>query len=98
MLRLPDRRQTSGSGRRVLTRRSAHPFAPDVNDVTVQDIDDLMDAGAVVEAIDDPTGADVLPLAAVSSDGTVNLQPGDHTPGPEDTVIALVGPTKTALV
>jgi hypothetical protein len=87
VLRLPDRRQTSGLGRRVLKDRSAHPFA---RGVTVQDIDDLIDAGGVVEVVKEPTSAGVLPLAAVRPDGTVNLQPSRDAPGPEDTVIALV--------
>jgi hypothetical protein len=34
---------------------------------------------------------DDLPLCAVSTDGTVNLQPGIRTPESEDTVVALVG-------
>lgn len=92
MLRLPHRRQTGGLGRRVLMHRSVHPFGPDV---TIQDIDERVDAGARVEVVDHgPASASVLPLAAVSPDGTVNLQPGRDAPGPQDTVVALVGRPK----
>ena len=48
-------------------------------EVTLQDIDALVEAGAVVEVVDGPM-ADALPLCAVSTEGTVNLQPGIRTP------------------
>jgi NhaP-type Na+/H+ or K+/H+ antiporter len=91
VLRLPDRRATGALGRRVLEDRSAHPFAPTV---TLQDIDARIDGGAVVQVVDQSGSKDALPLAAVSPDRTVNLQPGSRAPGPEDTVIALVSPTR----
>ena len=91
VLRLPDRRATSALGHRALEDRSAHPFAPGVS---LQDIDARIDEGAVVEVIDGSTSPDSLPLAAVSPQGTVNLQPGSHAPGPKDTVIALASPTR----
>ena len=86
VLRLPDQRETSDFGHRVLKDRSAHPFGPDV---TLQDIETRIKAGAVVEVIDGPPSPDAIPLAAVGPDGTVNLQPGSRDPGPEDNVIAL---------
>lgn len=89
VLRLPDRRATSALGHRVLEDRSAHPFAPGV---TLEDIEARIDAGAVVRVIDEPSTADVIPLAAVGPEGMVNLQPGSRTPGPDDTVIALAAP------
>jgi hypothetical protein len=88
VLRLPDGRRTDELGDRVLADRSAHPFAPGVD---LQDIEARVDAGATVEVLDGPPAEDDLLLAAVSPDGAVNLQPGVHTPGPEDAVIALVG-------
>jgi len=89
VFRLPDRRRTNASGRRALADRSAHPFAPGV---TLQDVEARLDAGAVVKVIDQPASEAVLLLAAVGPDGAVNLQPGARAPGPDDTVIALVGP------
>jgi hypothetical protein len=87
-LRLPDRQSTDTLGRHAIRDRSAHPFAPGV---TLQDIDSRVAAGAVVKAIRQPPGDTVIPLAAVSTDGTVNLQPGYSAPGADDTMIALVG-------
>jgi NhaP-type Na+/H+ or K+/H+ antiporter len=89
VLRLPDERETSAMGHRVLKDRTAHPFGPDV---TLQEIDARIKAGAVVGVVDGPLGTDAIPLAAVAPDGTVNLQPGARTPGDEDTLIALAGP------
>jgi hypothetical protein len=45
--------------------------------------------------VEDPFGADVLPLASVSP-AAVNLQPGSRTLGAEDTIIGLVGTIKDA--
>jgi len=59
--------------------------------VTLQDIDALVEAGAVVEVVDGPMAEDALPLCAVSTEGTVNLQPGIRNPESDDTVVALVG-------
>lgn len=87
VLRLPDRHETAGLGRRVLARRSAHPFTPGV---TLQDIDELVRSGARVEAMD-RMRPDAVPLAAVRPDGTVNLQPGKDAPSPGDRLIGLVG-------
>jgi len=88
VLRLPDARPINALGERVLADRSAHPFGPDI---TLQDIDERVSGGATVEVLDRPPTADDLALAAVSPDGTANLQPGRRTPGHEDTVIAMVG-------
>ncbi len=88
VLRLPDRPATGAVIGRVLEDQTLHPFDPRVS---LEDITALVDAGAVVEVIDGPTREDVLPLAAVRPDGTVNLQPGRDAPAPEDTVIALIG-------
>jgi NhaP-type Na+/H+ or K+/H+ antiporter len=87
-LRLPDRQSTDTLGRHAIRDRSAHPFTPGV---TLQEIDSRVAAGAVVKVIRQPPGDTVIPLAAVSPDGTVNLQPGYSAPGAGDTVIALVG-------
>jgi NhaP-type Na+/H+ or K+/H+ antiporter len=87
VLRLPDRRETAGLGRRVLAHRSAHPFTPGV---TLQDIDELVRSGSRVEAMDQ-MGPDAVPLAAVRPDGSVNLQPGKDAPSPGDRLIGLVG-------
>ena len=88
MLRLPDMQATDTRGRHAITDRSAHPFAPGV---TLQDIESRVAAGAVVKVIDQPSDADSIPLAAVSPDGTVNLQPGYSTPGVDDAIIVLFG-------
>ncbi|MDH3227720.1 MAG: cation:proton antiporter [Thermoleophilia bacterium] len=88
VLRLPDRPATGAVSGRVLEDETLHPFHPRAS---LQDITERVDAGAVVEVIDDPTRDDVLPLAAVRPDGTVNLQPGRDAPAPEDTVVGLVG-------
>ena len=87
VLRLPDERKTNALGERVLADRSAHPFGPDV---TFQDIEARIDAGATVEVLDGPPNASDLLLVAVDPNGTVNLQPGSRAPRQEDTVIALV--------
>jgi hypothetical protein len=87
-LRLPDRQSTDTLGRHAIRDRSAHPFTPGV---TLQEIDSRVAAGAVVKVIHQPPGDTVIPLAAVSTDGTVNLQPGYSAPGADDTMIALVG-------
>jgi NhaP-type Na+/H+ or K+/H+ antiporter len=92
VLRLPDRRETAGLGRRVLAHRSAHPFAPGV---TLQDIDEAVNSGALVRPIV-AGDADALPLAAVGPNGAVNLRPGMHPPKPEDTLIGLGRPATGA--
>ena len=88
VLRLPPGRQARASARRIFQDETAYAFAPDV---TLQDIDALVEAGAVVEVVDRPMAEEALPLCAVSTDGTVNLQPGIRTPESDDTVVALVG-------
>lgn len=72
----------------MLEDETLHPFHPGAS---LQEISDRVDAGAVVEVIDESTPEDALPLAAVRPDGTVNLQPGRDAPASEDAVIGLVG-------
>jgi hypothetical protein len=86
VLHLPDR-QAGAFARRIFQHDSAYAFA---SDVTLQDINVLVDAGAVVEVVNGPMPEDALPLAAVAANGTVNLQPGIRTPETDDTVVALV--------
>jgi hypothetical protein len=87
VLRLPDGRRTDALGGRVLVGRSAHPFGPGV---TLQDIEDRVDAGATVQVLQASPSAGDLVLASVSPDGAVNLQPGNEAPGQDDRVVALV--------
>jgi hypothetical protein len=56
----------------------------------MQDIEALVEAGAVVEVVKGPVHQVALPLAAVATNGTVNLQPGSRILGSEDTIVALV--------
>jgi NhaP-type Na+/H+ or K+/H+ antiporter len=87
-------RPTSASIDRWLPKRiSTRPFAPGV---TFEDIQARVASGATVQVVEDDTGADLLPLAAVSPDGTANLQPGSRSPGADDTIIALVGASNDA--
>jgi len=78
VLRLPDR-QAGTVARRIFQHESAYAFGPDV---TLQDIDALVEVGAVVAVVDGPMHEDVLPLAAVAANGTVNLQPGNRSRKP----------------
>ncbi|MCZ6444716.1 MAG: cation:proton antiporter [Planctomycetota bacterium] len=93
VLRLPASDASAGIDRRLPTRMSARPFAPGV---TLENIEARIASGATVQLVEAPIGADVLPLAAVSPDGAVNLQPGSRTPGREDTIIGLVGTSTDA--
>jgi NhaP-type Na+/H+ or K+/H+ antiporter len=93
VFRLPDRDATDIRGRHAVADRSAHPFAPGI---TLQDVSSRVDSGAVVKVIDQPATDDVLPLAAVSPDGSVNLQPGGHSPAADDALIALVSPAPSS--
>ena len=92
VFRLPDRDATDIRGRHAVADRSAHPFAPGV---TLQDVTSRVDAGAVVKVVDHPVTDHVVPLAAVSPDGSVDLQPGSHSPGADDILIALVSPAQS---
>jgi hypothetical protein len=93
VLRLPATDASAAIDRRLPTRMSARPFAPGI---TLENIEARVASGATVQLVTDANGADVLPLAAVSPDGAVNLQPGSRTPGAEDTIIGLVGTTNDA--
>jgi hypothetical protein len=62
----------------------------------LENIEDRIASGATVQLVANPIGADVLPLASVSPDGAVNLQPGIRTPGGDDTIIGLVGASTDA--
>jgi NhaP-type Na+/H+ or K+/H+ antiporter len=93
ILRLPASDPSAGIDRRLPARMSASPFAPGV---TLANIDERIASGAQVQLVEDPNGADVLPLASVSPDGAVNLQPGSRTPGGDDTIIGLVGASTNA--
>jgi hypothetical protein len=72
---------------------SASPFAPGT---TLANIDARIASGAHVQLVEDPSGADVLPLASVSPDGAVNLKPGSRSIGAKDTIFGLVGATNDA--
>jgi hypothetical protein len=93
VLRLPASDASAGIDRRLPKRMSARPFAPGI---TLENIDARIASGATVQLVENPIGADVLPLASVSPDGAVNLQPGSRTPGAEDTIIGLVGSSNKA--
>jgi NhaP-type Na+/H+ or K+/H+ antiporter len=90
VLRLPSSRASADLDRRLPRRLSARPFAPGV---TFEDIDHLVESGATIEyfaATGSRSRDELLPLAAVGPDGTVNLQPGSRPPHPGDRVIGLV--------
>jgi hypothetical protein len=88
VLRLPATDASAGIDRRLPKRMSASPFSPGV---TLAHIDARIASGAHVQLVEEPFGADVLPLASVDPDGAVNLQPGSRSLGSEDTIIGLVG-------
>ena len=88
VLRLPPGRQDRAFARRIFQDETSYAFSPDV---TLQDIDALVEAGAVVEVVDGPMAKDALLLCAVHQTAKVNLQPGIRTPESDDTVVALVG-------
>jgi hypothetical protein len=88
VLRLPGSRSSAEMDRRLPRRMSRRPFAPGV---TFENIQARVASGATVQVVDDAAGTDVLLLAAVSPDGSANLQPGTRSPGTEDTIIGLVG-------
>ena len=81
VLHMPDR-QAGAFARGIFQHDSAYAFA---SDVTLQDINVLVEAGAVVEVVNGPIPEDALPPAAVAANGTVNLQPGIRTPETDDT-------------
>jgi hypothetical protein len=93
VLRLPSSRTSADIDRRLPARMSRRPFAPGV---TFENIQTRVASGATVQVVEDDTGADVLPLAAVSPDGSANLQPGSRSPGTDDTIIGLVSPPSHA--
>jgi NhaP-type Na+/H+ or K+/H+ antiporter len=93
ILRLPASDASADIDRRLPKRMSASPFSPGV---TLANIDARIASGAHVQLVEDPFGAGVLPLASVSPDGAVNLQPGSGSLGAEDTIIGLVGATNNA--
>lgn len=88
LLRLPEDEAT-GIDSRLATGASAHAFA---RGITRSDIEDRVTAGATVQVVTDAAGEDMLTLAAVSPDGTVDLRVAGTTPRPGDAVIALVEP------
>jgi NhaP-type Na+/H+ or K+/H+ antiporter len=92
VFRLPGSRTSAHLDRRLPKRLSRRPFGPGI---TFEDIEARVASGATVRTLDDHTAADVLMLAAVSPDGTVNLQPGSRSPTADDLVIALVNPAGT---
>lgn len=92
VLRLPVSHDT-GFESRLATGAGPHPFAPGV---TLSDIEERIGAGAKVRRVDDTSVGDILPLAAVGADGTVNLRVADKATRPGDVVIALVGPHPNA--
>lgn len=85
VLRLPE--SSGGLDSRLATGASAQPFAPGI---TRQEIERRVAAGATVHVVD-ADRTDVLRLASVAADGTVDLTVADRAPRPGDTVIALVG-------
>ena len=94
VLRLPGSEANLSLDRHLPKMMSARPFA---QGVTYDDIENKVAEGAVIQVIDTSADADALALAAVRPDGTVNLQPGTHSPEPGDIIIGLVGaPTGNA--
>jgi hypothetical protein len=92
VFRLPGSRTSAHLDRRLPKRISRRPFGPGI---TFEEIETRVAAGATVRPLDGHTEADVLMLAAVSPDGTVNLQPDSRSPTANDLVIALVDPAGT---
>jgi hypothetical protein len=92
VFRLPGSQTSANLDRRLPKRISKRPFGPGI---TFEDIEARVAAGATVRTLDDHTDDDVLMLAAVSPDGTVNLQPGSRKPSTHDLVIALVNAAGT---
>ena len=88
VLRVPHKHHTGITGA-APTRWTAHAFR---GQVTRIDIGDRFDTGATVQTFDAPPPDDALLLAAVSPDGDIDLNPIADTAGPDDTLIALVGP------
>lgn len=86
VLRLPEPDST-GIDRRLASRASAHPFAPGT---TRADIDDRINAGAVVRRVDRTGIKNGLALATVAPDGTVDLTAAGMATRPDDVVIALL--------
>lgn len=80
--------QSRAVGSRIAAGATARPSVPGM---TRSDIERRVAAGATVRVVPEPGGEDVLPLAAVSADGTVDLQSPGRSPTPGETVIALVG-------
>ena len=70
-------------------RFSARPFA---GEVTREEIGRRVDEGATIEVLTDATRPDVLLLAAITVDGSVNLEPLSVSPGPDDVLIGVVPP------
>jgi hypothetical protein len=93
VLRVAASDASAGIDHRLPERMSASPFAPGI---TLENIEARIASGAHVQLVEDPFGAGVLPLASVSPDGAVNLQPGSGSLGAEDTIIGLVGATNNA--
>jgi hypothetical protein len=88
VLRLPASDAGAGIDHRLPRRMSASPFA---QGTTLANIDARIASGADVQLVEDPSGADVPPLASVGPDATVNLKPDSRSIGTEDTIIGLVG-------
>jgi NhaP-type Na+/H+ or K+/H+ antiporter len=91
VLRLPSGETKSVLDRYLPKRMSAQPFVPGV---TLEDVEARVAAGATVQIVGDLASTDALLLAAVSSDGLVNLQPGKRSPGPNDTIIGLLATSR----
>lgn len=87
VLRVPDP-DAAGMDEALARMASRHPFAPGL---TRSHIDDRVAAGATVRVVAPDQAGDVLALAAVAADGTVDLTVSDHEPASDATVIGLVG-------
>jgi NhaP-type Na+/H+ or K+/H+ antiporter len=94
VLRLPSTKVSADIDRLLPTQFSARLFGPGI---TYEHIERRVAAGATIGVVNGATrghgddGGDVLLLAAVRSDGTVNLQPGARTPVGDEILIGLRG-------
>lgn len=70
------------------TGAKAHPFAPDV---TRADIEERVEAGATIQIVEESDPDTILPLAMVTSDGTVSFRVDDTSADAGHTIIGLVG-------
>lgn len=88
VLRLPTSAVTAEIDRHLPSRLIEEPFAPGL---TFERIDELVAGGAIVRTVIAGDRSDVLPLATIDRDGTVDVRPFGRTPDYGGPVVALVG-------